>query len=137
MKESIIKGKILSNTMAKKNDENGFDDGYSLGDELVKEWNSQPNPPKVYINSYRIHHGLVGLILTVGGGLGLVLSDRSGDEKTRDLSKELSSVAMGLGTRLIEDDMADMPKWFNFEKNNSSPHTQYQSSTDSRYDEFA
>lgn len=75
-----------------------FDDGYRFGDELVRKWNSQPNPPKVYFKGYRIHHGLGGLGLAA---LGLLLD---------------SKPAVGLGTRLMIDDIADHRDWFKFEK---------------------
>lgn len=75
-----------------------FDDGYKVGDELVRKWNSQPNPPKVYVKGYRIHHGL--------GGLGLAAFGLLFDNKP----------AVGAGVRLMVDDIADYPDWFNFKK---------------------
>lgn len=84
-----------------------YNDGYKLGDNLVKAWNSQPNPPPVYIAGNRIHHGLVGLLLGMGG---LILENPA---------------LTGLGTRLAIDDIGDMPNWLNFE-NNVSTRPQFQ-----------
>ncbi|MDE1818487.1 MAG: hypothetical protein KGI19_07780 [Thaumarchaeota archaeon] len=74
-----------------------FNDGYRFGDKLVKAWNSQPNPPPVYVAGNRIHHGLIGVLLGIGG---LILE---------------TPALTGLGTRLVIDDIADMPNWLNFE----------------------
>lgn len=75
-----------------------FNDGYNLADEWVKTWNSRPNPPKVYLGDYRIHHGLAGLLL-VAAGLWL-------DHKS----------VVGIGARLVIDDIEDYEDWFNFTK---------------------
>ena len=95
--------------------------GYDLVDMPVKRWNAQPNPPKVYVGGYRIHHGLVGLGLVVSGVIGLFASTRSDNKQTRDMVVNASGLAIGAGMRLMEDDIDDMPDWFNFEKNNSMP----------------
>jgi len=84
-----------------------FNDGYKFGDKLVKTWNSQPNPPKVYVGGNRIHHGLVGVGLGIAG-----------------LIFEVPALT-GLGTILAIDDIIDMPDWLNFE-NNSSTQPQFQ-----------
>lgn len=95
--------------------------GYDVADKLVNHWNSQPNPPKVYVKGYRIHHGLVGLVLTGFGFVGLAVSGTLKDEKNRGLLSSVSGMAVGAGIRLMEDDIADMPDWFNFEKNRPAP----------------
>jgi len=35
--------------------------------EIINSWNSQPNPPQVYILGYRIHHGLVAALIGLYG----------------------------------------------------------------------
>lgn len=95
--------------------------GYDLANILVKRWNAQPNPPKVYVGGYRIHHGFAGTVLTIGGFIGLVVAGTAKNKDTSDLVANLSGVAIGAGIRLMEDDIADMPDWFNFEKNSSVP----------------
>lgn len=78
-----------------------FNDGYELGNVLTKKWNLQPNSPKIYIGGYRIHHGLVGILLGLAG-----------------LITEKPAIT-GLGIKLALDDIDDMPDWLNFERNNS------------------
>lgn len=78
-----------------------FSDGYKLGNTLTKKWNLQPNPPKIYIGGYRIHHGLVGTLL---GLVGLITE---------------KPAITGLGVKLALDDIDDIPDWINFECNNS------------------
>jgi hypothetical protein len=73
-------------------------DGFMLGDYGVRQWNAQPNPPKVYVGGNRIHHGLAGLVIAWGG----LLFD--------------NKPAIGLGTRLMIDDLLDAPDWLNFNK---------------------
>lgn len=97
-----------------------FDKGYQLADEAVKEWNSQPDPEKVYINGYRVHHGLAGFGCAAVGGIGLVASASSDNKKTSSAILDLSELLLGIGMRLMEDDIKDAPDWFNFEKNDST-----------------
>jgi hypothetical protein len=75
-----------------------FDDGYKTVDVLVRKWNAQPNPPKVYVSGNRVHHGLVGVGLAA---VGLLFDNKP---------------ALGAGVRLMVDDIADSPDWFNFTK---------------------
>lgn len=100
---------------------NNITAGYDLADIFVKRWNAQPNPPKVYVRGYRIHHGLVGLGLAALGVIGLFASTRSDNKQTRDIVVNASGLAIGAGIRLMEDDIDDMPDWFNFEKKSSMP----------------
>lgn len=95
--------------------------GYDLADIFVKRWNAQPNPPKVYVGGYRIHHGFVGAVMTTLGFVGLIVSGTSKNKDTRDLVANISGIAIGAGIRLMEDDIEDMPDWLNFEKNTSTP----------------
>ena len=101
--------------------ENFLNEGYQLADEAVKKWNSQPNPPKVYIDGNRTHHGFLGLCCVIGGGIGLVASTLSDNKKTTSATLDLSGLLLGLGTRLMIDDIKDARDWFNFEKDNSNP----------------
>ena len=110
---------MLNSIMSKK--ENFLNEGYQSADEAVKKWNSQPNPLPVYIDGYRIHHGLVGVGCTAVGGIGLVASALSDNKKTSSVISDLSKLLLGIGIRLMEDDIKDAPDWFNFEKDNSNP----------------
>jgi len=75
-----------------------FEKGLEDARKLTTSWNSQPNPPKVYINDTRIHHGEVGVMLGITGIL-------TNDERLT-----------GLGTGLALDDLHDAPDWFTFKK---------------------
>lgn len=105
-----------------------LDLGYELADVLVKNWNLQTNPPKVYIEGNRIHHGFVGFTSTAIGFVGLVLSALSDDKKTQTAIVNVSGLLMGAGVRLMEDDMADVNNWFNFE-NHTANSQQFQNKT--------
>jgi len=82
-------------------------DGIEWGNTLTTNWNSQPNPPKVYISGYRIHHGLVGILLGLAG-----------------LIAEKPAIT-GLGVQLALDDIEDMPNWLDFEEDNSIQYNNY------------
>lgn len=69
---------------------------------LTSKWNSQPNPPKVYIGGYRIHHGFVGSLVIIYG----LLTE--------------NQYAIGMGAGLAIDDISDMPHWLDFEKQPSN-----------------
>ena len=101
-----VKRKVRMHKNTKTGQFKTFEDGYELGNKLVESWNSQPNPQKVYINGYRIHHGLVGTLLGIAGAI---------FEKP---------AVTGLGTRLAIDDISDMPNWLNFERNDSAQYNQ-------------
>jgi len=84
-----------------------FSDGIGWGNTLTTKWNSQPNPPQVYISGYRIHHGLVGTLLGLVG----IIAEKP--------------AITGLGVQLALDDIADMPNWLDFEQNNSIQYNTY------------
>lgn len=67
---------------------------------ITSKWNSQQNPPKVYVGGYRIHHGFVGSLIALYG-----------------LSTE-NKYAVGFGLGFTVDDIADLPDWLNFEHMN-------------------
>ena len=68
------------------------------GKLLCSLWDSQNNPPKVYIGGNRLHHGLFGLGLRIYGIL------------------ENDDYLKGLGKSFMKDDIKDIPDWFNFKK---------------------
>lgn len=72
---------------------------------ITSKWNSQPNPPKVYISGYRIHHGLVGSLVAIYG----LLTE--------------NQYAIGVGAGLAIDDISDMPHWLDFEKQSNNNFT--------------
>lgn len=110
------------------NDQNSLGLGYDLTDVFVKNWNSQTNPPKVYIEGNRIHHGFVGFASTALGFVGLITSALSDDKKTQTAIANVSGLLIGVGVRLMEDDMADVNDWFNF-GNRTCNSQQFQNKT--------
>ncbi len=90
--------------LAKRRRLTEFEKGLEDARKLTTSWNSQPHPPKVYINDTRIHHGEVGVMLGVAG----ILTD----------DKRLT----GLGTGLALDDLHDAPEWFTFKKKDYSQY---------------
>ncbi|MDE1819054.1 MAG: hypothetical protein KGI19_10685, partial [Thaumarchaeota archaeon] len=92
------------------------DDWYALTDQIVKTWNTQPNPPKVYVGGYRVHHGTVGAFST-GVGIALAIGASLTNDKTiNSLARNASPALIGIGTKLMIDDLHDFPDWFNFER---------------------
>jgi hypothetical protein len=75
-----------------------FSDGFNYPNDILQQWHSRLNPLKVYVSGYRVHHGAVG----AGAALLGYLFD--------------SPALMGLGTRLMIDDIADIDDWFSFQK---------------------
>jgi len=71
--------------------------GEDLGKLATGLWKSQSNPGKVYVGGKRIHHGLVGAVLTL-------LSAYEKDDKIK-----------GFGKSLMKDDIDDLPQWLDFE----------------------
>jgi len=66
--------------------------------KILKSWNSQTNPPRVYILGYRIHHGLVSALI---GLYGLYKGD---------------GYLVGAGLAGVADDVGDANHWLDFEK---------------------
>jgi len=66
--------------------------------KIINSWNSQPNPPQVYILGYRIHHGLVSALI---GLYGLYKGD---------------GYLVGAGLAGVADDIGDADHWLDFEK---------------------
>jgi len=82
-------------------DEERFQLGYRMAGYPLDSWNEDENPPKVYLKGRRIHHGAVGVGLTILG----ILAQMSGD-----------SFGLGYAYALIEDDINDALEWFDFDK---------------------
>jgi len=117
MKKSSVKKTARRSTGSKRAKKtNSVEAGYNLVDIIVKHWNTQPNPPKVYVGGYRVHHGSVGAVSTIIGVIGLVASALSEDKKTQTTIANISGAIIGAGVRLMEDDIADVNDWFNFER---------------------
>jgi len=76
-------------------------EGFDLGKFVTTLWNLQKNPGKVHVGDYRIHHGLVGTILSLYG------------------AHENDDYVKGFGKSLMKDDIDDLPNWLNFENNNN------------------
>ena len=76
-----------------------FQQGVKDIQSVTTSWSSQPNPPKVYIGPYRIHHGLVSAIMALAG---YYYDD--------DYLK-------GAGLAGALDDIDDLPDWLNFRDN--------------------
>ena len=74
-------------------------EGFDLGKSITTLWNLQKNPGKVYVGGNRIHHGLVGTILSLYGAY------------------EKDDYVKGFGKSLMKDDIDDLPNWLNFENN--------------------
>jgi len=103
------KSRVAKKTRSHKKTKSIFDkrkmsvkerEGYDLGQSATALWNLQKNPGKVHVGGNRIHHGLVGAILSVYGSL------------------ENDDYVKGLGKSLMKDDIDDLPNWLNFENNN-------------------
>jgi len=71
--------------------------GLEEGTRLLRNWNSQKNPPKVYVLGKRIHHGPLAALI---GLYGLW----KGDE-----------YLTGLGLSGVIDDIYDINHWLDFE----------------------
>jgi len=71
--------------------------GYEDMQKIINSWNSQPNPPQVYILGYRVHHGLVSALI---GLYGLYKGD---------------GYLVGAGLAGVADDIGDSDHWLDFE----------------------
>jgi len=72
--------------------------GFQDMQKALNQWNSAPNPPKVYILGYRVHHGLVCFLT----GLQAL---KDGDGYT-----------FGASLAGVLDDIDDAPQWLDFER---------------------
>lgn len=93
-----------------------FDTFASLAEDLLKSWNSQCEPPKVYIAGRRVHHGTIGTMLTAAGIASLIASVLSENDRTKYVAGELSQIFCGVGLPLVQDDWHDRKEWFKFER---------------------
>jgi hypothetical protein len=72
-------------------------------------WRSRyPNAPKIYAFNRRIHHGELGVLLTLSA---LLL------RRTNPAVSIAASVLTGIGLGLIKDDRADIMEWFKLDQN--------------------
>ena len=83
--------------------------GYNLGKKLTDSYRAQLQHEDIYICGHRVHHGTVGALLVLFGGLAATLS------KNDDL-RAAGAFAVGLGVELMEDDIDDVMEWFAFKK---------------------
>jgi len=72
--------------------------GINVGNLTTTIWRSQKNASKVYVGGYRVHHGPVGLALTL---LGLGLKN---------------DFLVGFGESIVKDDLDDASHWLDFER---------------------
>lgn len=79
-----------------------FERGLELATTITSAWNSQSNPPQVYIFDKRVHHGEAGVLLELYG-----------------LHKKDPEL-FGLGLGLALDDIHDANEWFTFKQRNYS-----------------
>lgn len=68
----------------------------------VTAWRAMPNPPKVRVGGNRIHHGLVGMLMLVGGALA----------KRWDVA--------AAGAVLAADDIDDASQWLDLKEQGSA-----------------
>ena len=76
--------------------------GYEDMQKILNDWNSQTNPPQVYILGYRVHHGLVSALI---GLYGLYKGD---------------GYLVGAGLAGVADDIGDADHWLDFEIGDNS-----------------
>jgi hypothetical protein len=77
--------------------------GSSIGNLITNIWNSQKNPGKAYLLNRRVHHGEVGILLSLSNLI----------KKSRPAT---AGVFTGLGEALAQDDIGDKEEWFTFRK---------------------
>ena len=76
---------------------NPLTEGFIEGNNQIKKWRQQLEPPKVYVLGKRIHHGPVGVLLAA---LGYYYNKPK---------------LIGYGSSLALDDIDDFQDWFKFE----------------------
>lgn len=94
-------------TKIKKKQPTRFQQGLQAAQAITKSWNSQANPPPVYVSDRRVHHGEVGVLV---GLVGICKND---------------PYLTGFGTGLALDDLHDANEWFTFKKRDSLPNLSY------------
>jgi hypothetical protein len=94
-------------TKIKKKQPTKFQQGLQAAQTITTSWNSQANPPKVYVSDRRIHHGEVGVLV---GLVGICKND---------------PYLVGFGTGLALDDLHDANEWFTFKKQETLPNLSY------------
>jgi hypothetical protein len=72
--------------------------GEAIARVLTGMWNSQKNPGKIYICSYRVHHGAIGFV----GAVACAYFNRP--------------MAFGFFKHLMDDDRDDWHEWFSGER---------------------
>ena len=92
--------------------------GFSLATSLGEQWRARKNPPKIYIDGHRIHHGTVGLGLAILGELGD------------------SPFVSGLGDGLMADDREDRSRWLGFERHEPAYRLQYTPGSGQPFDSY-
>ena len=75
-----------------------FEQGFQIARDVAESWNSQANPPQVYVLDRRVHHGELGVIT---GIVGILKND---------------PYWTGFGAGLTLDDLPDAKEWFTFKK---------------------
>ena len=85
--------------------------GYRTTKEITELYDMVPDSKPFYIQvdgqNLRIRKGFVGVLLTIGGALGMILSDDKQVQKA-------SAWATGAGLRLMEEDIGNSDSWFTF-----------------------
>jgi hypothetical protein len=94
-------------TRPRKKQPTKFQQGWQTAQTLTNSWNSQPNPPQVYVFDRRVHHGEVGVL---AGLAGIINKD---------------PFWTGFGARLALDDIHDANEWFTFKKRETIPSLSY------------
>ena len=72
-------------------------EGIDFGNLLTTLWRLQKHPDKVYVEGYRIHHGLAGGLVALAGAY------------------YKDDFLTGLGASVAYDDIKDIDHWLNFE----------------------
>jgi hypothetical protein len=83
--------------------------GIAAAEILTSYWNSRytpSHPPKVYAFNRRIHHGEIGALLALSS---LLL------RRTTPVAS-IAAILTGIGLGLVNDDRADIMKWFRLKK---------------------
>jgi hypothetical protein len=93
--------------------------GSSIGKLITNIWNSQKKPGKAYILNRRVHHGEVGILLSLSNLI----------KKSKPATAGAFS---GLGEALAHDDIADKEEWFSFKKKEDKTNSETSTSEQER-----